>query len=130
MRIANTTSIASATQPPGFSPRNVGSASGIELGLYRRGGFFWIDAESGQSLDYFARGVGRDGFDLGPRRIERLADLRLGGFKLHGDLVRRLLDLGFGVASGRLLRVVRELRCFRPRRIHPLPPRSLGRVGR
>src|SRR5436309_2536954 len=85
-RIAKTTTIANATQPPGLRPRTVGSD--IELGLHRRGGFLGIHRYASQPADHFLGGFGSDRLDLGSRGIERFTDPGLGGFDLEVDLVR------------------------------------------
>src|SRR3954452_1838384 len=89
MRIAKTTSIASATQPPGLSPQKVGSASDIELGFHGGGGIFGIDGDPRQPAHHFARCLRRNDFDLGTGGSDRVADPGFGGPDLEIDLVRR-----------------------------------------
>src|SRR5438309_4710282 len=100
--MAITTTMASAIQPPALNPNAVGSATSgasaataaaarmmldIELSLHRRGGVLVINPDPGQSSDHVLGRFGRHGFDLGARRDHSIADLPLGGFDLHADLV-------------------------------------------
>src|SRR5690349_2499351 len=122
MRRAKTTRTASATQPPGFSQNAVGSAvSGvsataaainsaldIELRLYRRSGVLLVDGQACDPPNHVLSGLRRDGFDLGTRRCEAVANLRLGCFDLEVDLVRGSLDLRLRVAPAFSLRILRD----------------------
>src|SRR3954451_15044767 len=96
-RIAKTVSIASATQPPGSSPRKVISCSDMQLGLHRLRRLFGLDFDAGQAGDHVLGCLDGNGLDLRPRSHGRFADLALGRFDLEVDLVGRLLDLGFGL---------------------------------
>src|SRR4051794_16449560 len=85
MRIAKTTSIATATQPPGSRPRKV--ASDMELALHRLSGVLRVDFDAGQPRDHVLRRLGCDRLDFGARRVHGLANVRLGRLDLQIDLV-------------------------------------------
>src|SRR5260221_905437 len=129
IRMAITTSIASATQPPGLSPRKVGSTSAIELGLHRGNGFLGIDQDSGESGDHFPRGFGGHRFNLAAGGYERVADPGLGRLDLDVELVRGGLDLCLTFEGARLLRLLRNPRRFDAGSIHPFAPGRFGLVG-
>src|SRR3954451_14022457 len=106
--IAKTTSIASATQPPGFRPRNVGSASAMHFRLHRGGGFLAVHLDAGQSLDDLAGRFRRSILNLGAGRRKRLPDLRCWGFNLQLPLVRRPPDLLLRIRRALLLGLLSE----------------------
>src|SRR4051812_12614366 len=90
---AKTTSIASATQPPGFRPKKVGSASPIHFRLHGSGGFLAVDFEAGQLLDHLTSRFSSDPFDLRTGGRKGLADLCFRGLDLQVQFVHCNLDL-------------------------------------
>src|SRR3954454_1477082 len=127
MRMAKTTSIATATQPPGSRPRKV--ASDMKLRLHRLSGVLRVHFNAGQARDHVLRGFGRHRLDFCARRVHGLTNLRLGRLDLQIDLVRSLAHLRLSVLRARLLRLVGDARGLGSRRVHARPPCRFGLVG-
>src|SRR5438270_542668 len=140
---ASTTIIASATQPPGFSQKAVGSCSAstgcateaisawldIELRLHRSRGIVRVDRQTCHPADQLQRRFCSDCLDLRLRGREGLANAALRRFNLAVDLLGGSLDLRFGLLSALRLGVLGNPGGFYPRGVHPLPPRYFGLVG-
>src|SRR3569833_1914136 len=135
--IANTTSIASATQPSAFRPQAVGSAasppaasiSSTAQGSGNGGaGSFLIHLGAGQLRDDVARGLGREALALGERGLARFVE-RLGGLGgLGGELLVSGADAFLGIARGGVLGLLRHSLAFGMRRIDLRETGVLGRV--
>src|SRR3569623_1553810 len=104
--IANTTNIATATQPPAFRPKAVGSAasppaasiSSTAQGSGNGGaGGVLIHLGAGQLRDDVARGLGREAFDLGERGLARFVERLSGLVGLRGELFVSCADAFFGI---------------------------------
>src|SRR5690349_16317351 len=115
----NTTSIASATQPPGLRANAVGSAScwsgtcvpalvcasDMQFRLHRFGRLLRINTLAGQAPHHIPCRLRSHGFDLRPRSLARVADLGLRLLKLGVELVGGGFDLRLGVAGAGVLRL-------------------------